>query len=233
MRPSGRQANELRPINITRHYTRYAEGAVLVEFGNTKVICTASICPGVPRFLKGSEQGWLTAEYSMLPRATKERTEREAVRGKQSGRTLEIQRLIGRALRLAVDLKAIGENTIALDCDVLQADGGTRTAAITGACVALADALTYLKKPQALRYLIAAVSTGIYLGEPILDLDYAEDSTAETDMNIIMHEQGGFIEVQGTAEGKPFQQHELNAMLDLAKLGIEQLFIKQRAALNS
>ncbi len=232
MRSSQRKPEELRPITITRHYTRYAEGSVLVEYGATQVLCTASISAGVPRFLKGANQGWLTAEYGMLPRATKERTDREAARGKQGGRTQEIQRLIGRSLRSAVDLKAIGENTIILDCDVIQADGGTRTAAITGACVALADALNHLKKPHALRHLIAAVSVGIWNGEPVLDLDYSEDSTAETDLNVIMHENGGFIEIQGTAEGKPFDQNELNAMLNLAKLGIEQLFIKQREVLN-
>jgi ribonuclease PH len=235
MRPSARAANDMRPIRITRQYTKYAEGSVFIEFGHTKVICNASIMPGVPRFLKDSGQGWLTAEYGMLPRATHERTDREANRGKQSGRTLEIQRLIGRSLRAAVDLKLLGENTITIDCDVIQADGGTRTAAITGACVALVDALRCLRKnpmPNPLRFLVAAVSVGIYQGVPILDLDYAEDSAAETDMNVVMTEQGGFIELQGTAEREAFQAAELQKMLMLAESGVKQLFAAQRAALN-
>jgi ribonuclease PH len=235
-RPSGRTLEQLRSVTITRHYTRHAEGSVLIQYGDTQVLCTASVMPGVPRFLKGSGQGWLTAEYSMLPRATSERTEREATRGKQGGRTLEIQRLIGRSLRAGVDLKALGENTITLDCDVIQADGGTRTAAISGSCIALVDALTWMQQKKLihknpLRYLIAAVSVGIYQGAAILDLDYQEDSKAHTDLNIVMHEQGGFIEVQGTAEGQPFTQEELQVMLDLGKIGIQQLFTAQRAAL--
>lgn len=237
MRPSKRAPNQLRPIVITRNYTKYAEGSVLIEFGDTKVLCTASIIKGVPRFLRDSGQGWLTAEYGMLPRATHDRTDREAARGKQGGRTVEIQRLIGRALRSVVDLTAIGENTIAIDCDVVQADGGTRTAAITGSCVALVDALTYLQKKLnlsvfPLRHLVAAVSVGIYNGIPILDLEYAEDSKAETDMNVVMTEEGRFIEVQGTAERGAFSQDELNIMLDLAKEGIGQLFTVQREVLG-
>jgi ribonuclease PH len=237
MRPSNRAPNELRPITLTRHYTQHAEGSVLVEFGNTKVICNASVVSGVPRFLKDKGQGWITAEYGMLPRATHERTDREAARGKQGGRTLEIQRLIGRALRAAVDLTLLGENTITLDCDVIQADGGTRTAAITGSCVALVDALNYLRAKKGieknpLRFLVAAVSVGIYQGTPILDLDYAEDSTAETDMNVVMTEQGGFIELQGTAEKECFQKQQLHTLLELAETGIQQLFAKQRAVLS-
>lgn len=237
MRPSGRLANQLRGIKLTRHYTKHAEGSVLVEFGDTKVICNASVTPGVPRFLKDSGQGWLTAEYGMLPRATHERTDREANRGKQGGRTLEIQRLIGRSLRAAVNLKLIGENTITIDCDVIQADGGTRTAAITGSCVALVDALrTLLKqgtiKKDPLRFLIAAISIGLYQGKPILDLDYSEDSTAETDMNVVMTEQGGFIELQGTAEREAFHAKELQQMIELAESGIKQLFAIQRSALE-
>lgn len=237
-RPSGRNPAQLRPIQIKRHYTRHAEGAVLVQYGDTQVLCTASVTTGVPRFLKGSNQGWLTAEYGMLPRATSERCEREAVKGKQAGRTQEIQRLIGRSIRAAVDLTALGENTITLDCDVLQADGGTRTAAITGSCIALADALTWMQQQKMitrnpLRYLIAAVSVGIYQGEPVLDLDYQEDSKAHTDLNVVMHEQGGFIEIQGTAEAKPFTDTELQAMLSLAKQGIEELFLLQRKTLSN
>lgn len=228
MRPSKRQPDELRPIKFTRHFTKYAEGSVLVEFGETKVLCNASVVPGVPRFLKDvkPKQGWLTAEYGMLPRATHDRTDREAARGKQGGRTIEIQRLIGRSLRAAVDLKAIGDNTITIDCDVLQADGGTRTAAITGASVALADALG-----QPPKHLIAAVSVGIYQDTPILDLDYAEDSNAETDMNVVMTDANGFIEIQGTAEGEPFDPEHLNQLLELARKGINTLFEKQREAL--
>lgn len=235
-RPSGRAANQLRPVRITRHYTKHAEGSVLVEFGDTKVICTASVENGVPRFLKGQGQGWLTAEYGMLPRATDQRTQREASRGKQGGRTLEIQRLIGRSLRAAVDLRKLGENTIYIDCDVIQADGGTRTASITGATVALADALKHLKatgalKGDAMKQLVAAVSVGIYQGEPVLDLDYLEDSSAETDLNVVMTEAGGFIEIQGTAEGEPFAPDQLNAMLTLANEGLTQLFDAQRTVL--
>lgn len=235
-RPSGRNADQMRPVTLTRQYTKHAEGSVLVEFGDTKVICTASVEAGVPRFLRGSGQGWITAEYGMLPRATGERVQREASKGKQGGRTLEIQRLIGRSLRAAVDMRSIGENTIYVDCDVIQADGGTRTASITGACVALVDALTALKKRGAIKkvpavQMIAAVSVGIYQGTPVLDLDYLEDSAADTDLNVVMTDKGGFIEVQGTAEAAPFSADELNAMLALARQGIEQLFTMQTAAL--
>lgn len=236
MRPSQRATNELRPVTITRNYTKHAEGSVLIAYGDTKVLCTASIVDSVPRFLRGKNQGWLTAEYGMLPRATHSRTDREAARGKQGGRTLEIQRLIGRSLRTAVNLKKIGERTITIDCDVLQADGGTRTASITGACVALIDALNTLEKKgiilgDAFLGHIASVSVGIYQGEPVLDLDYAEDSNAETDMNVVMNAEGEFIEVQGTAEQRPFRANELNAMLELAQGGIETLVTKQKAAL--
>lgn len=236
-RPSGRAADQLRPIRITRQYTKHAEGSVLVEFGDTKVICTASVEAGVPRFLKGKGQGWLTAEYGMLPRATGERNQREAAKGKQGGRTLEIQRLIGRSLRAAVDLSKLGENTIYIDCDVIQADGGTRTASVTGACVALVDALGALRrrgnlKGNPLKQMVAAISVGIYQGTPVLDLDYLEDSAAETDLNVIMTDAGGFIEVQGTAEGAPFQPAELNAMLELAQGGLRDLFEIQQAALR-
>ncbi|ATH80098.1 ribonuclease PH [Pseudomonas sp. KHPS1] len=235
-RPSGRAADQLRPIRITRNYTKHAEGSVLVEFGDTKVICTVSVETGVPRFLKGQGQGWLTAEYGMLPRATGERNQREASRGKQGGRTLEIQRLIGRSLRAALDMTKLGENTLYVDCDVIQADGGTRTASITGAMVALIDALKVLKKRGALKgeplkQMIAAVSVGIYQGEPVLDLDYLEDSAAETDLNVVMTNVGGFIEVQGTAEGAPFQPDEFNAMLALAQKGMNEIFELQQAAL--
>lgn len=235
-RPSGRAADQLRSIRITRNYTKHAEGSVLVEFGDTKVICTASVEAGVPRFLKGQGQGWLTAEYGMLPRSTGERNQREASRGKQGGRTLEIQRLIGRSLRAALDMSKLGENTIYLDCDVIQADGGTRTASITGAMVALVDALKVLKKRGALKgeplkQMIAAVSVGVYQGEPVLDLDYLEDSAAETDLNVVMTDGGGFIEIQGTAEGEPFQPEQLNAMLVLARQGMDELFRIQKAAL--
>lgn len=237
-RPSGRTADQMRPIRITRHYTKHAEGSVLVEFGDTKVICTVSVEAGVPRFLKGQGQGWLTAEYGMLPRATGSRSHREAVRGKQGGRTLEIQRLIGRSLRAALDLTKLGENTLYIDCDVIQADGGTRTASITGATVAVIDALAALKKRGALKQnplkqLVAAVSVGMYQGQPVLDLDYLEDSAAGTDLNVVMTDAGGFIEVQGTAEGTPFQPEELNAMLELARKGIGELFELQRAALDA
>lgn len=235
MRPSNREANQLRPIKITRQFTQHAEGSVLVEFGQTRVLCTASVIDGVPRFIKGKNQGWITAEYGMLPRATHSRNEREASKGKQGGRTLEIQRLIGRALRACIDLKSIGENTITLDCDVLQADGGTRTAAITGACVAMKDALDWMvtrekiKKKPNFNY-IAAVSVGIYRGQPVLDLDYAEDVVASTDMNVVMNEQGEFIEVQGTAEDKSFKRTELNDMLALAEVGIKELILLQKEA---
>ncbi|HVE44560.1 MAG TPA: ribonuclease PH [Gammaproteobacteria bacterium] len=234
MRPSQRANDQLRQISITRHYTKHAEGSVLVAFGDTKVICTASITPGVPPFLKDSGQGWITAEYGMLPRATHSRVQREAAKGKQAGRTQEIQRLIGRSLRSAVNLSALGEYTLTIDCDVIQADGGTRTAAITGGCVALYDAITALKKKKTLAVdpfiqFVASVSVGIYEGNPILDLDYIEDSNAETDMNIVMTEQGGFIEVQGTAEKNTFQQAELDTMLTLAKAGIQRLVELQKS----
>ena len=237
MRPSGRSPDQPRDIRITRQYTRHAEGSVLVEFGDTRVICTASVENKVPPFLRGQGQGWITAEYGMLPRSTGSRMGREAARGKQGGRTVEIQRLIGRSLRAAVDLKALGEHSITIDCDVIQADGGTRTAAITGGCVALVDALNYLVKDGQLRksplkQMIAAVSVGVYKGTSVLDLDYPEDSEAETDMNVIMTDQGGFIEIQGTAEAAPFEQEQLDGMLKLAKLGINQLFEVQKAALS-
>ena len=237
MRPSGRATDQLREVKITRKYTKHAEGSVLVEFGDTKVICTASADTNVPPFLRGKGQGWVTAEYGMLPRSTGSRMIREAAKGKQQGRTVEISRLIGRSLRAAVDLKALGENTITIDCDVIQADGGTRTASITGACVALVDAIEWLKKNgkvkgEPLKKMIAAVSVGIYKGEPVLDLDYLEDSDAETDMNVIMDANGGFVEVQGTAEGETFTRAELNAMLELAEKGINQISDLQIAALN-
>ncbi len=237
MRPSGRQPSELRAVKITRGYTKHAEGSVLVEFGDTKVICTASVEARVPRFLKGKGRGWVTAEYGMLPRSTTDRMGREAARGKQGGRTLEIQRLIGRSLRAAVDLEALGERMIAIDCDVIQADGGTRTASITGACVALVDAISYLREQDLLERnplvnMIASVSVGVFQGTPVLDLDYAEDSNAETDMNVVMNDKGGFIEVQGTAEGDAYSRDELNAMLDLADQGIRQLLEIQQAALS-
>lgn len=236
-RPSGRTRDELRDIRITRHYTKYAEGSVLVEYGETKVLCTVSIVPGVPKFLKGTHQGWLTAEYGMLPRSTSERMQREAAKGGQSGRTQEIQRLIGRSLRQAVDLSLIGENTITVDCDVIQADGGTRTASITGSVVALCDAFQHLQKQGVLRqnplkYLIASVSVGVYKEIPILDLDYLEDSNAETDMNVVMTEKGQFIEVQGTAERSPFEIQDLQGMLELARQGIKQIIQKQKACLE-
>lgn len=237
MRPSGRNPDQLRPVTITRQYTRHAEGAVLVEFGDTKVLCTASVEPGVPRFLKGKGEGWITAEYGMLPRATHTRSAREASRGKQGGRTLEIQRLIGRSLRACVDMKKLGENTITIDCDVIQADGGTRTASITGGCVALVDALTFmlnkkLMKQDPLIGLIAAVSVGMYNGVPVLDIDYPEDSACGTDMNVVMTQQGGFVEVQGTAEGAPFTRAETDSMLLLAEKGINDLIALQKQALN-
>ena len=236
MRPNGRTPAQMRPVTITRHFTAHAEGSVLVEFGQTKVLCNASVVDGVPRFLKGKGQGWITAEYGMLPRSTHSRMNREAASGKQGGRTLEIQRLIGRALRAAVDLSKLGEYTITLDCDVIQADGGTRTAAITGACVALVDALRWLQeqgklKTDPLKYMVAAVSVGIHEGQAICDLEYVEDSAAETDMNVVMTECGRIIEVQGTAEGEPFSQDELNQLLELAKGGIAELVTLQKQAL--
>jgi len=238
MRPSGRANNQLRNVRIQRQFTCHAEGSVLVEFGNTKVIWTASVDTHVPPFLRGKGQGWVTAEYGMLPRSTGSRMIREAAKGKQQGRTVEISRLIGRSLRAAVDLKALGENSITLDCDVIQADGGTRTAAITGACVAMMDAIDWLRKNgklkgEPLKHRIAAVSVGIYKGEPVLDLDYAEDSSAETDMNVIMTTDGGFVEVQGTAEGETFSRDELNAMLALAEEGIQELGTLQQQALET
>jgi ribonuclease PH len=238
MRPSGRAPDELRPLSFVRGYTAHAEGSVLVGFGGTRVLCTASVEDGVPSFLRGTGQGWVTAEYGMLPRATHTRSAREAARGKQSGRTQEIQRLIGRALRAVVDLKALGERTVTLDCDVLQADGGTRTAAITGGFVALADAIDTLIKRRALSAnpihgQVAAVSVGIYRGIPILDLDYAEDSNAETDMNVVMNSGGAFVEVQGTAEGHAFRRHELDRLLDLASQGIARLHEAQQSARNA
>ena len=237
MRPSARAADQLRPIRITRQFTKHAEGAVLVEFGDTRVICTASVEERVPPFLKGKGRGWVTAEYGMLPRSTNTRMQRESSRGRQDGRTLEIQRLIGRSLRAVIDLEALGERTITLDCDVIQADGGTRTAAITGSFVALTDAVRYLMnrkqvKKNPLHGQVAAVSVGIFQGEPVLDLDYAEDSDAETDMNVIMNDAGAFIELQGTAEGHAFRMEELQAMLELARVGIIKLLDKQREALG-
>lgn len=237
MRPSGRQPDQLREIRFTRQYTMHAEGSVLVEFGNTKVLCTASVEENVPRFLKGKGQGWITAEYGMLPRSTNTRNGREASRGKQGGRTLEIQRLIGRSLRAAVDLKKLGENTITIDCDVIQADGGTRTASVSGACVALVDALSWLLEKKKIKNdplvgLIASVSVGLYKGEPVLDLDYAEDSNADTDMNIVMTQQGGFVEIQGTAEAAPFTLEQQQAMLVLADKGIREIVQAQQKVLN-
>lgn len=238
MRPSNRQPDEMRAIRITRNYTKHAEGSVLIEFGDTKVICTASVEERVPGFLRGKGQGWVTAEYGMLPRSTGSRMRREASGGKQGGRTMEIQRLIGRALRAGIDLEVLGENTISLDCDVIQADGGTRTASITGAWVALNDAIQHLldkkvinKNP--LHHQIASVSVGIFNGTPVLDLDYAEDSNAETDMNVVMNSDNGYIEVQGTAEGHPYSKDELNSMLALAEKGITELFTVQRSAIES
>jgi ribonuclease PH len=236
-RPSGRAPDQLRDIKLTRNYTKHAEGSVLVEFGDTKVICTASVEANVPRFLKGTGQGWVTAEYGMLPRSTGSRMDREAAHGKQSGRTQEIQRLIGRALRAAVDMKKLGENTIKVDCDVIQADGGTRTASITGGCVALVDALSHMLRKgtitvDPLQKMVASVSVGIYKGAPVLDLDYIEDSNAETDMNVVMTSAGGFIELQGTGEAGDFQLEELNAMIELARTGILELLTVQKLALG-
>ncbi len=237
MRPSSRAPDELRAITITRNYTKHAEGSVLIEFGDTKVLCNATVEEKVPGFLRGQGQGWVTAEYGMLPRSTGSRMGREAARGKQGGRTMEIQRLIGRSLRAAVDLEALGENTITIDCDVIQADGGTRTASITGAFVALADAIRYMQDNKLIMTdpiigHVASVSVGVYEGTPIMDLDYAEDSNCETDMNIVMNDQGGYIEIQGTAEGAAFSPQELNAMLELGKQAIDQLIEHQREALT-
>ena len=238
MRPSQRQPDQLRSVRITRNYTKHAEGSVLIECGDTKVICTASIVEKVPGFLKGKNQGWLTAEYGMLPRSTGTRTDREAARGKQSGRTQEIQRLIGRSLRAVMDLGKLGERTIHIDCDVIQADGGTRTASITGAFVAAQDAVNYLLakgliSESPIRDSVAAISVGVYEGVPVLDLDYAEDSNCDTDMNVVMTGSGGFVEVQGTAEGAPFSRAEMDALLGLAEKGIRELVALQKAALAS
>lgn len=238
MRPSGRAPDQLRDIIITRNYTKHAEGSVLIEFGDTKVICTATVEDRVPGFLRGKGQGWVTAEYGMLPRSTGSRMGREAARGKQGGRTVEIQRLIGRSLRAAVDLKALGENTITIDCDVIQADGGTRTASITGGYVALVDAIRYMINNKMLSAdpvinHVASISVGVFNGTPVMDLDYAEDSNCETDMNLVMTDEGRFIEIQGTAEGEPFSPQELQAMLDLGKQAIDQLIDKQRQALGA
>ncbi|MGD1991028.1 MAG: ribonuclease PH [Chromatiales bacterium] len=237
MRPSGRKPDQLRDIRITRNYTMHAEGSVLIEFGNTKVLCTASVEENVPRWLKGQGRGWVTAEYGMLPRSTTDRMGREAARGKQGGRTMEIQRLIGRSLRAAIDLEALGEIMITLDCDVIQADGGTRTASISGAWVALHDAIRYLVKEGRLAKSpllapVASVSVGIHEGTPVLDLDYAEDSSAETDMNVVMNAEGGFIEIQGTAEAAPFSHDEMIAMLGLAEKGISELLAHQQEAVG-
>ncbi|WP_428356462.1 ribonuclease PH [Methyloprofundus sp.] len=238
MRPSGRALDQLREVKFTCGYTKHAEGSVLVEFGETRVLCTASVENRVPRFLKGKGDGWVTAEYGMLPRSTHTRMGREASQGKQGGRTQEIQRLIGRSLRAAVDLSALGERTITIDCDVLQADGGTRTASITGGFVALSIALQTLLKQKKIKKnpihgQVASISVGIYKGMPVLDLDYIEDSNAETDMNVVMNDASAFIEIQGTAEGHAFRQEELNAMLDLAKSGIADLISKQSEALEA
>ncbi len=237
IRPSERSANQLRDITISRNYTKHAEGSVLVEFGDTKVLCNASVEKSVPRFLKGTGKGWITAEYGMLPRSTNTRMDREAARGKQSGRSLEIQRLIGRSLRAAIDLTRLGEHTIKIDCDVIQADGGTRTASITGGCVAMMDAINYMIANKMVstnpaKQLIASVSVGIFKGHAVLDLDYDEDSNAETDMNIVMTESGGFIEVQGTGEDGDFSHDQLLEMLALGKSGIEELVAKQKKALS-
>lgn len=237
IRPSARKADELREVKFTRQFIKHPEGSVLVEFGDTKVICNASVIPGVPRFLKGKGKGWITAEYAMLPRATHDRSMRDSTRGQPNSRALEIQRLIGRSLRGCVNLEALGENTINLDCDVIQADGGTRTASITGACIAMIEAFRWMQrrkmiKNDPLKHLIASVSVGMYQGTPVLDLDYAEDSNAETDLNVVMTEHGELIEVQGTAEGKPFKINELNAMVDLAHVGIKNLLTHQKRLLD-
>ena len=238
MRPSGRAADQMRPISFAPNFTMHAEGSVLVAFGNTKVICTASVEERQPRWLRDENQGWVTAEYGMLPRSTHSRMGREAARGGQGGRTMEIQRLIGRSMRAAVDLKRLGPRTITLDCDVIQADGGTRTAAISGSFVALSQALGGLRlggvlEDDPILGHVASVSVGVYNGIPVLDLDYAEDASAETDMNVVMNDQGRFIEVQGTAEGAPFSREEMTAMLDLAHAGISQIIAAQRAALDN
>jgi ribonuclease PH len=236
-RPSGRRHDELRPVRLTRKYTKHAEGSVLVEFGDTKVICTASVDEKVPSFLKGKGQGWMTAEYGMLPRSTNTRSDREAARGKQSGRTQEIQRLIGRSLRSVFDLPGLGERTVHIDCDVIQADGGTRTAAITGGFVAAYDAVRWLRERGMIEKLpvldfVAAVSVGVFQGVPLLDLDYVEDSACETDMNVVMTGAGGFVEVQGTAEGKPFTREQMDTLLELARRGITSLLAAQKSALE-
>ena len=236
-RPSGRRPNQLRKVQITREYSTHAEGSALIEYGNTKVICNATVETGVPRFLRGQGQGWVTAEYGMLPRSTGERMHREAVRGKQGGRTQEIQRLIGRSLRAAIDLKQLSEHTIYVDCDVIQADGGTRTASITGACVALVDAVRWLQRKKSingdpLQKMVAAVSVGVFQNVAVLDLDYAEDRDAQTDMNVVMTENGEFIEVQGTAEGSPFSENQLIQMINLAKYCIADLLDIQRKVLS-
>ena len=236
MRPSGRTTSQIRPVTITRNFTAHAEGSVLIEIGDTKVLCNATVETGVPRFMKGQGKGWVTAEYGMLPRSTHTRNQREAAKGKQSGRTMEIQRLIARSLRAAVDLKELGENTITIDCDVIQADGGTRTASITGACVALVDAINYMRaegilKTNPLKHMVAAISVGVYKGTPIADLEYVEDSEAETDMNVIMTEDGRLIEVQGTAEEEPFTFDEMQEMMALAKNAITELADEQKNAL--
>ncbi|MDO9151254.1 MAG: ribonuclease PH [Methylotenera sp.] len=237
IRPSQRACDQLRPVEIIRHYTKHAEGSVMVKFGDTHVLCTASVEEKVPGFLKGKGQGWVTAEYGMLPRSTGSRMDREAARGKQSGRTQEIQRLIGRSLRAIIDLEKLGERSIQIDCDVIQADGGTRTASITGAYVALQDAISFLLKSgkiseSPLKDAVAAISVGVYKGTPVLDLDYIEDSDCDTDMNVVMTGKGGFVEIQGTAEGEPFEREAMNAMLDLAAHGIKQLIIEQNKALG-
>ncbi len=237
IRPSQRANNQLRNVEIIRHYTKHAEGSVLVKFGDTHVLCTASVEEKVPGFLKGKNQGWVTAEYGMLPRSTGSRMDREAAKGKQSGRTQEIQRLIGRSLRAIIDLEKLGERSIHLDCDVIQADGGTRTASITGAYVALHDAVSTLLKSgkisqNPLKQGVAAISVGVYKGTPVLDLDYIEDSDCDTDMNVVMTADGGFVEIQGTAEGEPFNRDAMNAMLDLACSGIKELLSKQVIALS-
>ncbi len=237
IRPSQRACDQLRPVEIIRQYTKHAEGSVMVKFGDTHVLCTASVEEKVPGFLKGKGQGWVTAEYGMLPRSTGSRMDREAARGKQSGRTQEIQRLIGRSLRAIIDLEKLGERSIQIDCDVIQADGGTRTASITGAYVALHDAISFLLKSgkiseSPLKDAVAAISVGVYKGSPVLDLDYIEDSDCDTDMNVVMTGKGGFVEIQGTAEGEPFERDAMNAMLDLAAHGIQQLIIEQNKALG-
>ncbi len=237
LRPSGRATNQLREVEIIRNYTKHAEGSVLVKFGDTHVLCTASVEEKVPGFLKGKGQGWVTAEYGMLPRSTGSRMDREAAKGKQSGRTQEIQRLIGRSLRAIIDLEKLGERSIQIDCDVIQADGGTRTASITGAYVALQDAISYLMgkeliKESPLKDSVAAISVGVYQGTPVLDLDYLEDSSCDTDMNVVMTGKGGFVEIQGTAEGEAFTHEEMNAMLALADLGIKALSLKQKQVLG-